>query len=665
MKQRLNSKKPKTFFQTVLEWMKKHPAITFWMVILTIISSVFSIFGPTIIQNMMSGLMAPMAITQLIFMNPGDWLSAIEGGVISAESINYLIAEADFFYTGGLVSITSVNPDAMLNELIDALSSDSRLFATTIMGFNLNWVHWIYVQLIFFGIVGITTYLTQIISGLMGKRIEINLRNNALTKLVHQDMSYYSDKKIGEILTKIVSDTQIVGDNSAFIPSSILSAFITFWGSIVILFFIDIWLTVVVLGLMISLLIIIGGFFGAVRKLTFKVRESITEINGDVTDRISTVRLIKASGTENYEINRFVDLHKDYFTKSKKMITVQSVMVTLFVAGISSITMAIVIAAALLYNDDAVFLAVTLSAFISGTGAMIGPMMQVAGIVSGLIQSSTSAARIDEIIKPEPRFDPHYDPSQGVVINDVKGNIKFEGVEFIYPEKPNEVILPKFDFTFEHGKSYAFVGETGAGKSTIAKLLLRFYDPSQGRVLINGTTDLKDIYLASYLDKVGYVEQEPQILFGTVLENIRYGRFNATLEEVIEAAKAAELHDLIMSWTDGYDTILGERGFMLSGGQKQRLVIARMILKDPQLLILDEATSALDNIVEAEIQLKLNALMQGRTTISIAHRLSTIKNCDQVIVLARGKGLAQVGTFDELKKHPGHFKVLYEAGLMK
>ncbi|WP_237243906.1 ABC transporter ATP-binding protein [Spiroplasma clarkii] len=456
-----------------------------------------------------------------------------------------------------------------------------------------------------------------------------------------------------------------MGDQAQQVPIAMMSAFFTFFGSLGMMFTIDVNLTLVVLVLMVVILVVIFGSFGIMRKLAFKVRKSITEINGDVTDRIATVRLIKASGTESYETERFIEIHKDYYKKSVKMITAQSIIITLLVAGISSIQMVIVIAGALIYNDDPSFLAVTLSSFISGVGTMVSPIMQLTRVVGGLVQASTSAARVDEVIKAKPRFDSHYGPNEGIEINDISGDIKFENVEFRYPEKPEKLILPKFDFVFKKGKSYAFVGETGAGKSTVAKLLLRFYDPSQGRVLINGTTDLKDIHLSSYLDKVGYVEQEPQILYGNVLDNIKYGRFDATDEEAIAAAKKAELDNLVLSWPDGYQTILGERGFMLSGGQKQRLVIARMILKDPQLLILDEATSALDNIVEAEIQAELDKLMKGRTSVTIAHRLSTIKNCDQIIVLARDEGIAQVGTFDELRHQTGHFKRLYEAGLME
>ncbi|KAF5295331.1 hypothetical protein FQR65_LT19907 [Abscondita terminalis] len=272
---------------------------------------------------------------------------------------------------------------------------------------------------------------------------------------------------------------------------------------------------------------------------------------------------------------------------------------------------------------------------------MIGPLFNIMNSLFGLSNASVAAKRVNDQINATSIMNSHY--YDGIMVDKLDGDIEFKNIEFNYPEKPDKLVLPKFNFSFKEGKSYAFVGETGSGKSTIAKLLLRFYDPTSGEIIINKSTNLKDVNLQSYLNHVGYVEQEPQILFGDIYENVKYGKFDATNEEVIEAY--------------GYETILGERGFLLSGGQKQRLVIARIFLKNPKILILDEATSALDNIVEKEIQEKLDVLMKGRTAISIAHRLSTIKNCDEIIVLgANGKGVVQRGTFEQLKNTEGEAK---------
>ncbi|WP_339022435.1 ABC transporter ATP-binding protein [Spiroplasma endosymbiont of Crioceris asparagi] len=619
-----SKKKASSFFKIIFTYLSKRPLLTTFLFTLVILSALCGIFSPKIIQNIMLILTAPTS-------NKNN---------------------------------SPLPPEGVPVQKMTIFSDDGINYYTKLFGLKMFWQTWIYLQLGLLILMAVFTFLSNFVAGRIGRSVEIELRNNALEKLVKQDISYYSDKKIGEILTKIISDTQIIGEQTQQVPVTAINAFVTFFGSLIMMFTIDAKLTWVVLGTMLVIVVTLGLTFGVARKLVMAVRKEITNINGDVTDRISTIRLIKSSGTEKQEVERFKDQHKVYFKKSQTMILVQSIIITVLIAGITSIQILIVISAALFYNNDPQTIAIVLPAFISSQGTMIGPIMQLTRLVFGIIQASTSAERIQEIIGSKSRMNPFYEEGKGIYIDKIEGDIILKDLEFRYPEKPEQLILPKFNFTFEQGKSYAFVGETGSGKSTIAKLLLRFYDPSAGSVIINGGIDLKDVKLSTYLKHVGYVEQEPQILFGTVLDNIKYGNGEKTDEEAIEAAKKANLHEIINSWPEGYNTILGERGFMLSGGQKQRLVIARMFLKDPQLLILDEATSALDNIVEKEIQKNINELMKGRTSVSIAHRLSTIKNVDQIIVISKNEGIAQIGTFNELKEVPGHFKDLYEAGLM-
>ncbi|ATG97321.1 ABC transporter ATP-binding protein [Mesoplasma lactucae] len=530
---------------------------------------------------------------------------------------------------------------------------------------DISWQAYMGIQIGLFVLIAATTLTGTMLAGFLGKYIEVDLRNKTIARLITQDMSYYSDKKIGDLLTKVVSDTQNVGDQSQAIPTAFLSALFTTVFALVFGFVINWQLSLVIIVMFLLILVFMGLIFTSLRKLMFNARDVITKVNGTVINRINTVQLIKTSGTEEYEKEGFAKDHVEYADAYKKVVTVQSMMITVLIMGISSIQVVLVVAAGIMYRHDTTTLINVLPSFLLLAGIMIGPLMQVIRVTAGIVIASTSAERIAEILYSKSRINAHLKENEGIYINEINGDILFKDVVFAYPEKPSKVILPKTDFTFKEGKSYAFVGETGAGKSTISKLLLRFYDPTYGEVLINNDINLKDIHLSSYLEHVGYVEQEPQILLGNIWENVRYGTEGKTDEEVIEACKKADLDGIISQWPKGYDTILGERGFMLSGGQKQRLVIARMFLKDPQLLILDEATSALDNIVEKEIQGKLNELMKNRTTVSIAHRLSTIKNADQIIVLAPGEGVTQIGTFDELKTQPGHFKELYEAGLMK
>ncbi|WP_027063484.1 ABC transporter ATP-binding protein [Mesoplasma seiffertii] len=534
---------------------------------------------------------------------------------------------------------------------------------------GLHWTECIYIAVAIILLDVIATFVFSYYGYILGRKIEVDLRNRILEKLVRQDISYYSDKKIGEILTKVVSDTQVVGEWAVTIPSSIGISVSQIIVAVTMTFIFD-W-KIAAAGFTVFVIICIAFIFAyqnTVKKYE-KIREEIEIVNGNVTDRVATVRLIKSTGTEAYETNKFKETHQKYYSLQKPTAISLSWMLTIIFAGECIIQLSTPIFAGIFYglgNDPEkakIFFGTTFASYMLAQAILIGPLYNLLNSSFGLAMSGVAASQISETIATESILDPNYFGEN--IVKSIKGDIIFKDVEFRYPEKPEQLILPKFSFKFEEGKSYAFVGETGSGKSTIARLLLRFYDPSSGEIIINKNQNLKDVNLASYLRHVGYVEQEPQILFGDVYENVRYGRFDASDEEVIAACKKAEIHDLISGWPEGYKTILGERGFMLSGGQKQRLVIARMFLKNPEILILDEATSALDNIVEKEIQAKLNELMKNRTSVTIAHRLSTIRNVDQIIVLgANGKGIVQQGTFEELVNKPGHFKNLYNAGLM-
>ncbi|ARU91386.1 ABC transporter ATP-binding protein/permease [Spiroplasma clarkii] len=487
------------------------------------------------------------------------------------------------------------------------------------------------------------------------------LRVKCLDNLVDVDLSFYSKNQIGNIMTKIVGDSQGVADSLNEFSINFIYILIMFTTVNIVTFSIDPLIAGICLGIFFGLLIISWIVFLAYQKALITSIDFKQQMDTNNTDKLMNIRLIKSSGTELQEIENVKDANKQYQKKISCTIRIRITMqlfsnfLSWILPGITTILVIV------LYKDQTPqFISSRAIAFISTMSIMAGAVFLLPIILRALSACLNCNTRLTFIYTQKSIIKFLEKPTK---ITGIK-TITFADLEFIYPESPTKQVLPKTNLVFENGKSYAFVGETGSGKSTIAKLLLRFYDPSQGSVRVNDI-DLKEIDLPNYLQYVGYVEQEPQILYGTVIDNIRYGNFEATDEEVIAAAEKAQIHNFVLTLADKYDTILGERGFMLSGGQKQRLVIARMFLKNPQLLILDEATSALDNIVEKEVQAQLDQLVIGRTTIVIAHRLSTIKNCDQIIVLGpNAQGIIQTGTFNELKDQPGHFKKLYDAGLM-
>ncbi|QGS51577.1 ABC transporter ATP-binding protein [Spiroplasma tabanidicola] len=545
----------------------------------------------------------------------------------------------------------------LFSTLVDKNVKTSPFFM-----FEFTYEEWIYAGIILLGLFTFVQFFSSFLAGIFSRKSEIALRKKVLKHLIEVDISYYSKRQIGSVMTRVISDTQFVGDGFNNFFTNWLSML---WGLIVtsfILINLSSLLTGVLIGLFFLFVVVIIFMFFRYRQFLIGAMDEKRKVNADMTDRIMNIRLVKSSGTEMFEVNRNKELNKELARKQKSSVAMQSAF-QLFNSVLSSfLPMIMLIVCIFVYNKTMTpFALSTLCVtMLSATGSLVSNLMSLTSSLRGMAISSNCATRVNDILKRKSIILFNENPIKIESIN----NIKFENVTFNYPEEPHINVLSTFNFEFEKGKSYAIVGETGVGKSTIAKMLLRFYDATTGKVLVNDI-DIKDLDLSNYLSHVGYVEQEPQILYGTFMDNITYSVPNKTKEEVYEAAKKSQLHEYVMSLKENYETLLGERGLMLSGGQKQRLVIARLFLKNPDLLILDEATSALDNIIEKEIQKDLDELIQNRTTIVIAHRLSTIKKVDKVIVLDRKVGILEIGTFDELKKQPGKFQKLYNAGLLK
>ncbi|WBX36179.1 ABC transporter ATP-binding protein [Mycoplasma capricolum] len=584
--------------------------------------------------------------------------------------MNIEIAKKNPLLFFGVVFFTSL--DAIFAAMLPLFSSK---VITTLVQNNKQWLFnwmeldstgWVYVIAINLGIIIICEYFTNFTIALYSAQIEVMQRLKILKALTDQDVDFYFDHVSGNILTRLVGDTQFLALGVQQFLTNLIYALSGSITAITIMYTQNLYMiaTLSLVYLLIANLFCVGFFIDMRRKLilAFDIKR---ETDADMTDRINNISLIKASGTEEFEIKRLEEKNKDYedgltkFTHSSALLNTSLTFVIQLLVPIIFIIIAVQY---LTNNQSSNSLGADIALIFPLLSTLIGGISILLPSLRSATAASNAANRISELTDPKPMI---HSNLKGYKIDKID-SIVFDNISFSYPKKPERIVIPPTKLIFEKGKSYAFVGQTGSGKTTIAKLLLRFYAPTDGKILINGEYNLNRINLPAYLNHIGYVEQEPQILYGTFLDNIKYSKFDATDEEVIQACKKAELHDFIMSLPDKYHTVLGQRGFILSGGQKQRLVIARVFLKDPDVVILDEATSALDNVVEKEIQDKLDELIKGRMCITIAHRLTTIKNVDEIYVLGpNGIGIVQMGTFDQLKKQPGHFRNLYEAGLME
>lgn len=586
-------------------------------------------------------------------------------GIILSTAKKYPVLFTSMIMTTTINSVVATILPLAASRISGLLLSPIPDATNSFWGLTMHWYSWIYVCLALFAAMLAFEYLTDFTIGLFSARIEIEQRQEILISLVNQDVDFFFDHVSGNILTRFVGDTQALSMGIQQFVTNILYLGGSFITAVIILFVEKQTLIGAVgLGYVLAVLIIAVVIFIFYRRSMIRAYDVKRVVDADMTDRINNITLIKSSGTELYEIDRLQKKNEEYNRKGDLMVFFSATLnfwLQVTISFLTTLILIITVVGTINGNISSKDITTTLTLGLPMVSSMSLSVIMLVPTLRAASRSSNASDRIKELTSPKPTILPNL---EGPKIEQID-KITFKNLDFAYPKKPKKIIIPKMNLVFEKGKSYAFVGETGSGKSTIGRLLLRYYEPVKGQILINDQYDLTKVNLPSYLDRIGYVEQDPQIFYGNFVDNIRYGRFNATKEEVIEAAKKAKLHDFILTLPEGYETVLGQRGFLLSGGQKQRLIIARVFLKNPDLIILDEATSALDNIVEKEIQAQLDELVVGKTSITIAHRLSTIKNADQIIVLGMGKGVVQTGTFAELIHQEGHFKNLYEAGKMK
>ena len=486
----------------------------------------------------------------------------------------------------------------------------------------------------------------------MGAKIEYNMRAEIFNHMQKLSFSFYDDQKVGQLMSRITTDLFDITELLHHGPENIILSVLKITGALIILTGIDVRLTLasfVVLPFMFAYAFFLNK---KMRKAFRRNRQKIAEINGQIEDNLSGIRVVKSFANEDVENDKF-KVGNDGFLAAKKN---SYFYMGGFHAGIHAFTtmvqvIVIVVGSYFIATSD---LEVTdLLTFLLYIGVFTQPIRTLIDFTEQFQNGYSGFERFMEIMNTEPDI---ADAPNAEELKDVKGDISFENVTFSYNDH-SDTVLKGVNLEVPAGAYMALVGSSGAGKTTLCSLIPRFYDVNSGTIRIDGK-DIREVTLKSLRSQIGIVQQDVYLFAGTIFENIAYGKPGANMEEVIEAAKNANAHDFIMSFPDGYNTDIGQRGIKLSGGQKQRLSIARVFLKNPPILIFDEATSALDNESEKVVQDSLESLAKNRTTFVIAHRLTTIQNAEKILVLTE-EGIAESGTHDELLAQKGIYEKLY------
>ena len=490
---------------------------------------------------------------------------------------------------------------------------------------------------------------------LLGVRMEADIRRDIFSHIQTLQFSFYDRIRTGKLLSRVTNDLFEITELAHHGPEDVLISLTTILGAFVCMFTIDWRIALALLCVLPVMITYVLRTRIQMRRTSYKVKERVAEINAGIESAISGVRVAKAFANEAHELEKFDQgnarfIHaKDAFYRCMAFFNSGT---EFFIALFNIVVLGV--GGYLIYRSelDPVLL-VTFTLYVS---SFVTPVKRLASFAEQYIVGMAGFTRFCEIMDIEPDIQ---DAPDAVELADVKGDIRFEDVTFAY--EGDRDVLTHVDLSIEHGKTVAFVGPSGGGKTTLCHLIPRFYEPRSGCVRIDGR-DIRTVTLSSLRRNVGIVQQDVFLFAGSVMDNIRYGRIGATDEEVVEAARRARIHEEILTFPEGYETQVGERGIMLSGGQKQRISIARLFLKNPPILILDEATSALDSVTEADIQHSFEELAEGRTTLVIAHRLSTVKHADEIVVIDE-HGIRERGTHEALLAKNGVYATLYRATL--
>lgn len=493
----------------------------------------------------------------------------------------------------------------------------------------------------------IVTYLGH----LTGVHIEADMRAAIFAHMQKLGFSFYDKNRTGLLMSRVTTDLFDITELAHHGPEDLFISLVTLTGSFIILWRIQKTLALVLMIAVPLIVIFVATRRHNMMKVSREVKRRTAGINAEIESSISGIRVAKAFGNEDEEIDKFSHCTNEYVGAKQGYYRVMAGFFSGTELMMNLMSLSVICVGSYLIMKNKMDIA-TLVTFNMYVASVQSPIRKLTQFTEQFTQGMAGFQRFRAIMHEDPDI---VDAPDAVPLDHVDGDIEFRDVSFAYDEGKGDV-LSHINLHIKPGEMLALVGQSGGGKSTLCQLIPRFYEISSGSIMLDGT-DIRKIKLADLRSNIGIVQQDVFLFAGTILDNIRYGRPSATMEEVVEAAKMAEIHDDIMAMPDGYETIVGERGIMLSGGQKQRVSIARIFLKNPRVLILDEATSALDTATERKIQAAFDRLAKGRTTLVIAHRLSTIKNADEIVVVGE-HGILEKGTHAQLVRQGGIYAEL-------